>query len=231
MLRSVLGAAVTLVLLTGGVAAGRDPAVLQLIFQEDFERGADHWQPTDPSAWRILQTDHGHVYNQFKLSNYQPPYRSPFNLALLKDVVVGDFVLTAKVQSTNSTAGPHQDMCVFFGYQDPAHFYYVHLGKRPDAVSCKITIVDGAPRRPITKNQPTGIPWDEGWHQVKIVRRVTDGTIEAFFDDMKTPKMTAVDKTFTWGQIGIGSFDDHGNWDEVRLYGGRVERPGAPAHR
>ena len=26
--------------------------------------------------------------------------------------------------------------------------------------------------------------------------------------------MTAVDKTFAWGQIGLGAFDDLGNFDE-----------------
>jgi len=202
-----------------------EPSGLPLVFEDNFEQGADHWQPIDPSAWRIVQTDQGKVFNQFKQSNYKPPHRSPLNLALLKDVIVGDFVLTARVQSTNGTAGGHQDMCVFFGYQDPAHFYYVHLGKRPDAVSSKITIVDGAPRRPITKNQPPGIAWGEGWHNVRIVRRVADGTIEVFFDDMQTPKMTAVDKTFTWGQVGLGSFDDHGNWDDVKLFGTKVEKP------
>ena len=34
--------------------------------------------------------------------------------------------------------------------------------------------------------------------------------------DMQKPVMTAVDKTFTWGQVGVGSFDDTGNWREVK---------------
>ena len=31
--------------------------------------------------------------------------------------------------------------------------------------------------------------------------------------------MTANDKTFTWGQVGIRAFDDHGNFDDVVLRG------------
>ena len=27
---------------------------------------------------------------------------------------------------------PHRSLCLFFGYQDPAHFYYVHLGQRTE---------------------------------------------------------------------------------------------------
>jgi hypothetical protein len=54
---------------------------------------------------------------------------------------------------------------------------------------------------------------------VKIVRRTADGSIEVYFDDLKTPVLTAEDKTFLWGQVGIGSFDDTGMWDDVKLQG------------
>ena len=36
---------------------------------------------------------------------------------------------------------------------------------------------------------------------------------------MKQPVMTAQDKTFSWGQIGVGSFDDTSQWDDIKLYG------------
>ena len=200
-------------------------ADLPVVFEDDFEKGAGCWEPTDPSAWKIVETDRGKVYNQFKNSNYKPPHRSPHNISLVKGVSVGDFVLTVKVQSTNAGAGAHRDMCLFFNYVDPANFYYVHLGKRPDPHSSQIMIVDGAARKMITTNQSPGIPWDEGWHDVKIVRKVADGTIEIYFDDMKKPMMVAEDKTFTWGQVGLGSFDDNGNWDDFKLRGVKVEKP------
>jgi hypothetical protein len=206
-------------------ATAAGPTDMPLVFEDDFEKGADRWQPTDPEAWRVVETDRTKVYNQFKNSNYKPPHRSPYNISLIKDVLVGDFVLTARVQSTNKGAGAHRDMCLFFHYQDPAHFYYVHLGKRPDPNSSQIMIVNDAPRVMITKNESPGVPWDDEWHQLKLTRRTADGTIAVYFDDMKKPIMVAEDKTFTWGQVGLGSFDDNGNWDAVELFGFRVERP------
>jgi hypothetical protein len=197
---------------------------LPLVFADDFENGADHWRPTDPRAWRIAEVGRGKVYNQFQTSKYNPPFRSPLNISLVKDVVVGDFVLTAKVQSTTRDY-PHRDMCLFFGYQDPAHFYYVHLGKRADPNAHQIMIVNKAPRVKITKKESPGAPWDDNWHDVKLVRRVAEGTIEVYFDDMKTPALAAQDKTFPWGQVGLGSFDDTGNWDDFKLYGMKVARP------
>ena len=68
--------------------------------------------------------------------------------------------------------------------------------------------------------------WDDKWHHARVVRNVAQGTIDIYFDDMETPVMTAVDKTFSWGQVGIGSFDDTGNFDEVLVYGNIIEKPG-----
>lgn len=219
-------------LLSLGLLLGVSPAApaaekpeLPLLLEDDFEKGADAWQPTDAAAWRVVELDGAKVYNQFQMSKYSPPHRSPHNIALLKDVVVGDFELTARVQSTNTKAGAHRDMCVFFGYQDSAHFYYVHLGARPDPASSQIMIVNDAPRKMITENESPGIPWTDGWHQVKVVRKVADGTIEIYFDDMEKPVMVAKDKNFAWGQVGLGSFDDHGNWDDVKLRGVKAEKP------
>ena len=42
---------------------------------------------------------------------------------------------------------------------------------------------------------------------------------------MDKPLMAARDTTFTWGQIGIGTLDDHGNFDNLVLRGLKVERP------
>lgn len=223
MLRCLMSAAVVVLLLPGAAAVAAEKTDLPPLFEDDFEKGADRWEPTDLKAWRIVQTDRGKVYNQFQNSKYRPPHRSPYNISLVKGVQVGDFVLTVKVQSTNKGAGAHRDMCLFFNYRDPAHFYYVHLGKRPDPNSSQIMIVNDAPRKMITKNKSPGIPWDDKWHRVKIVRRTADGTIAIYFDDMKKPVMTAVDKTFTSGRVGIGSFDDNGNWDDFKLCGKRAK--------
>ena len=205
--------------LTGAPALlGADPE-LPVVFEENFEKGADRWSPTDPSGWKVKAVEGGHVYSQFKKeSNYKPPHRSPFNISLLKDVTVTDFVLTARVLSTHSDYG-HRDAVLVFGYQDPAHFYYVHLGKQADDHANQIFIVNDKPRTKISTKSTTGTPWDDKWHDVKIVRRATEGVIEIYYDDMQNPVMLAKDTNFTWGRIGLGSFDDTTDWDDITLRG------------
>lgn len=214
-------ASLGLIGLTTASASAADK--LPLLFEDDFENGADRWQPTDAKAWKILEVDGRKVYNQFQKSNYNPPHRSPLNISLVKDVVVGDFDLTVKVQSTARDYG-HRDVCLFLGYQDAKHFYYIHLAKQADPHANQIFIVNDAPRTMITEKKSEGTAWDDAWHSIKVVRRVADGTIEVYFDDMTTPHMAAKDKTFVWGQVGLGSFDDTANWDDFKLFGTKVEK-------
>lgn len=196
----------------------------ELLVREDFESSAVRWEPSDPAAWKISAARGGQVYElTTEKSDYKPPHRSPLGIAILKDVVVGDFVLTAKVKTTFESYG-HRDMCILFGYQDPAHFYYVHLGQAADEHANQVFIVNGAPRTKISTRTTSGTPWQEDtWHRVKIVRSVKEGTVEVFFNDLEHPVMIALDKSFEWGRIGIGSFDDTGMWDDIVLNGERVE--------
>jgi hypothetical protein len=204
----------------GGDKPGRE---LPLLFSDDFTKGAANWEPTDPKAWKVVDAGKGKAYSQFQQSKYKPPHRSPFNVALRKGATVGDFVFEALVKST-ARDYPHRDVCLFFGYQDLAHFYYVHLGRRTDDHANQIFIVNGADRKKISTKTTAGTPWDDKWHLVKVVRTVADGKIAVYFDDMKTPVMTATDRTFAWGRVGLGSFDDTADWMEVALRGVRVEK-------
>lgn len=192
---------------------------LPTLVDEGFESGADRWEIMDPASWKVAKRDDTHVLSQYvKKASYKPPHRSPFHIALLKGPIVTDFNLTVRVQSTHEDYG-HRDACLFFGYQDPAHFYYVHLGKQMDDHANQIFIVNESPRAKISKTTTKGTPWDDEWHTVRILREAESGKIEVYWDDQPKPIMTAVDKTFVWGRIGVGTFDDTADFDEVKLKG------------
>jgi hypothetical protein len=206
----------------GAIQPPAPPGELPVLFRDDFEQGVDRWEPTDAKAWKLLDGPSGKAFAQFRQSDYKPPHRSPLNIALVKDVKAADFILEARVQST-ARDYPHRSVCLFFGYQDPAHFYYVHLGQKTDDHANQIFIVNGAPRTKISTKTTPGTPWDGDWHRVKIARTAADGRIAVYFDDLQAPVMTATDKTFTWGRVGVGSFDDTANWDDVTLRGTKAE--------
>ncbi|MGD9637028.1 MAG: hypothetical protein AB7G28_17295 [Pirellulales bacterium] len=207
---------------------------LPVIVNEDFERGAGRWQTTDPdpadSVWEVVEaaTEQGqtgnHAFRVKGISKYEPPFRSPHSIAWLKDAKLGDFEITARVQNTNPSGGDHRDLCIFWGRQSPSEFYYVHLGAKADPHACQIFIVNNDKRTMITRDQAKGTPWTDGWHKIKVTRDASDGTMKVYFDDMSKPQMTAKDTTFGAGEIGIGTFDDSGNFDDIVVRGEQVAR-------
>ena len=207
----------SLVLFTSSVLRA-DEFDLPVVTTDNFNKGAANWEPKDPSAWKVVKQGENSFYSMFKDSSYKPEVRSPVNFALLKEVTVSDFVLDVDMRSTQEVYG-HQDLCLFFGYQDPSHFYYVHLGREADAHANSIFLVNGEPRVSIAQKRTDGTAWTKDWHHVRIKRDTSKGTIEVYFDDMKKPVMTTVDKHFLHGRIGIGSFDDTGDFDNLNLRG------------
>jgi hypothetical protein len=139
------------------------------------------------------------------------------NRNLIRDLKVSSFVMDIRFQSTIPTYD-HQSLCLFFGYQDDSHLYYVHFGKKADDHANQIFIVNNEARKKISTKTTAGTPWTDGWHRARIVRNADSGEITVYFDDLKTPAMTATDKTFGEGRVGFGSFDDIGNFDDIRIY-------------
>lgn len=199
----------------------------KVVFSDDFD-GTDakpvqsigdlkRWEFLDPKTWTWKNTEDagGVIEITERGSEYKPPTRSPLHVALVKDLEVGNCEIRFKVRSTKDT-GNHRDCCIFFGYQDASHFYYCHLGAKPDPHSGQIMIVKEAPRLALTKNEKL-TPWDDQWHTVMVRRNVGTGLIEVFFDDMTTPHMSVTDKTFGAGRVGIGSFDDLNAFDALTV--------------
>ncbi len=210
--------ALTMIVVAGQVPVCVFGAERPVVFSDDFESGSDRWEVLDPKTWKLNSQNNNMTFAiTERRSEYKPAVRSPGHIALIRDVSVEDFELTFKVRSTKDT-GNHRDCCIFFGWQDKTHFYYAHLGAKPDPASGQIMIVDGAPRRPLTKNNKR-TPWTDEWHHAKLVRTSSTGKIVVYFDDMNQPLMEVKDRTFGNGRIGIGSFDDLNEFDDIVLRG------------
>jgi hypothetical protein len=178
---------------------------------------------TDPKAWKISQEGGQSALELAAQSNYKPLVRSPVNLALVGDKLFADFILEADLMQTGKEYG-HRDMCLFFGFQNPTNFYYVHIATAADEHAHNIFLVKNAPRTKIAKETTKGVNWGLGiWHKVRLERRISDGLIKVYFDDMTLPIMFAIDHSFGAGYIGFGSFDDTGKIDNVKIWGPVLE--------
>jgi hypothetical protein len=198
------------------------PKGYQLLYEQTFEK-ADSikgFQMTDPAAWKYSKDEKsGGALELAARSKYKPEVRSPENIALIKEKTFGDFILEADLIQTGEEYG-HRDMCLFFGFQKPSQFYYVHIATKADPNAHNVFIVNDKPRTNIAKTTTAGVNWGLNiWHKVRIERKLSDGSIKVYFDDMTIPIMVAEDKTFGEGFIGFGSFDDTGKVDNIKIWG------------
>ena len=210
-----------LLLLLAGVAASgaallpSGPAVLQSVsFREDFESaGLDAWEFPYLQDWEIRREGDNRFLHM--LRNREPGVpRRPLQFARLRNVNVGSFELRARVRREG------QSMIIVFNYVDTMHFYYAHIsGDRgtEQPVHNGLFIVNGEPRKRIAGTEaPPALP-DRDWHRVRLARNARTGSIELFVDEQKEPLFSMVDPTFPCGQIGIGSFDETGDFDDIEL--------------
>lgn len=203
------------------------PEGYNLIYAQDFEspQAFKGFDMTDESAWKIADGKTGKAMELFGKSDYKSRVRSPFNIALIKDLVVGDFVMEVNLSQTGKEYG-HRDLCLFFGVNNPTNFYYVHMASVADNNANNIFLVNDEPRTNIASKTTTGTNWGQNnsWHKARIERKVESGSIKIYFDDMTEPIMEANDTHFTDGRIGIGSFDDSGQFDNIKIWAPKVSK-------
>ena len=198
-------------------------ASLPLAGAESFRPLDDRsgWTFADPAAWTWSQEDGVTVLKLHRQSDYKPKVRSPFNLAWLTTADWKSFTLTVEGRLTKFDSG-NNDLCIAFGRQADDQFYYAHLGEKADGVHHQVHIVNRADRKAITSTRTEGNAWKPGtWHRLKVVRDAASGEIAVYFDDMSRPALTAKDQTFSHGWIGIGSFDDLGEFRNLEIRGER----------
>lgn len=165
---------------------------------------------TDATKWRMREGDHAPALELIGKSAYRPPHRSPLSIALIEGVEVQDFDLDVDLLQTGRNYG-HRDLCLFFGVQSKSRFYYTHLATSPDQNAHNVFVVNDAPRTNLIAPLEQGIDWGRDvWHHVRVERRVSEGTIKVFWDHSADPALVAEDRSFDWGRVGFGSFDDSG---------------------
>jgi hypothetical protein len=233
ILRRALAPCFALALSRTGLAADKPaglPDGYKLLYEQNFEKESalKEFVLTDPKVWRLARDGANTALELFGQSKYQPKHRSPFNIALLADRVFGDFVLEAELQSTVKPYN-HQDMCLFFGFEATNKFYYAHIAVKPDPIKAEshahdIFIVNDAPRLALAREVSAGVAWGKDvWHKVRVERKLAEGTIKVYFDDLTRPIMWGEDKTIGPGFIGFGSFDDMGKIDNIKIWGPSME--------
>ena len=201
---------------------GQNVPGLALLAQWDFEEGsAEGWRPNDPAHWRVVAKNGTMVY-ELTAPGEQGKIRAPTSWSLWTGHDMTSFEFSGRMRCYADPANDKRDMCVFFHFQDPTHFYFVHFSASSDEAHNIIGLVNGADRVKINA-EPAGASafrmTDVEWHEFKVVCDARSGEIRAYLDDMTKPILTARDRTLGRGFVGVGSFDDTGSFDDLKLLG------------
>jgi hypothetical protein len=188
----------------------------------DFEgQSTEEWMPRNPDHWKTTELEDSTVY-ELTAPGEQSEIRAPASWSLLENFDVTSFQFTGRLKCKADSSNLNRDLCVFFHFQEPTHFYYVHFSAQSDPLHNIIGIVNGKDREKINK-EPAGTSvfrlTDKNWHDFKVTYDASSGEIKAYMDDMENPILTAEDKNLTHGLLGIGSFDDTGYFDDICLKG------------
>lgn len=225
---------------TGGAIPPDTLQGLPLVFTENWENGWSRWEIFDQPSFKLTKVD-GNTFLQVpQLSDYREPVRGPGNRVMLRDLVVRDFIIDARVRITEEPFRGHRGGMFIFGYQDPSNLYYTHYAEVASDFSNTFGKVAAAPRFTFYKTRTNGIPWKmQQWQTIRMVRKFKEGILEAYVDDMTKPVIVGDDiayqtvnlyegtglkippnqtNRYEWGRVGIGSFQGRMDYDEVSIW-------------
>src|ERR1051326_6226459 len=100
---------IAFILLLTHAAFGADnvPKGYKLLHEQSFDtpQSIQQFQFTDANAWKFTKEETGGSLELATQSKYNPPFRSPLNIALIKEKSFGDFVLEADLLQTSQEYG------------------------------------------------------------------------------------------------------------------------------
>jgi hypothetical protein len=200
------------------------PKGYKLVYAQTFEKSksVDDFVFTQPGKWKVSDGNPGYALEFTGKSDYEPPFRSPHTIGVIKNLKVASFILEVDLLQTGREYG-HRDMIIAFGLQDSSHFYYSHIASQMDDNAHQVMIVNGAPRTKISTFASQGVDWGNNeWRKIRIERNADEGSIKIYFNGKLVEE--ANDKTFSFGYIGFGSFDDSGKIDNIRIWSPKADR-------
>ena len=143
--------------------------------------------------------------------------RRPAALAILDTAPVERASFQLELRCTAPIDVVHRDLEVIFGYESPTRFYYAHLSGITDAVHNGVFLVYDADRRRIDAGTTPPVLRDQAWHRVRLEWTGATGRIQIYVDDSAAPAFDLTDATIRAGRVGVGSFDDTGEFRRITL--------------
>jgi len=197
-------------------------AVLSCQAADFIEAFGLRWRVPVASDWKVETVGGVPVLSLLvPKPSLQPRRPSQFAVAQTPDYIRVTLEAEMK-QEPRAVRNRGTSLMVAYAWRDENHFLYAHLSvDSPEKVAVHNGIfkVDGGDRVRISPEKGPASLTHEDWHPVKLVYDGHTGKVEVWVDGQTSPALTAVDKSFGAGKVGIGSFFDMGQFRNVKITG------------
>jgi hypothetical protein len=150
--------------------------------------------------------------------------RRPTTFALLESNPYSKVTVEAEVKRNGKS------VIIVYGWQNDAHYDYVHISVDTAASQNAhngIFHIFGGERVRISSLEGPGSLPTQDWTPVKLVFDGESGKCYVEVNGKRNPSLEAVDLSLRWGRVGLGSFNETGDFRNVRVVG-ETREPGQP---
>lgn len=173
----------------------------------------EKWTVQSASDWVVANN-----LLQLKVSA-EPPAgqpRRPTKYALLESKPWSSVTVEGEVRRNGKS------VIIVYAWQDDAHYDYAHIsvdtGASQVAHNGMFHIFGGERVRISSQEGPGSLPTQD-WTPVKLVFDGESGRCYVEVNGKRNPSLEAVDLSLRWGRVGLGSFDETGDFRNVKVAG------------
>ena len=173
------------------------------------------WTVPVRADWIIKQDNNEQVLHMAQKRGPLPGPRRPIQFALLDMPPARDVTVELDIR-------PLQKSCIIvFAYQDPDHFDYAHLsidtGVKQPRHNGIFHVYQGERVRISSPEGPAAFSETGHWYHAVLKFSGKTGEVNVSVDGKDVPALHAVDLSLKKGRIGIGSFDEAGDFKNVKV--------------
>lgn len=183
--------------------------------KDTIEAFGHKWGVQSTGDWSIEKDSTGPVLRLQKSGEPTTP-RRPTKFAVAET----PFFKKVAVEVEMKRGG--KSLIIVYGWQDPNHWNYAHISldeAQKVNVHNGIFHVFGGERVRISSLEgPGSLPTQE-WTPVKLVFDGATGKCDVEVNGKRNPSLEAVDLSLRWGRVGLGSFNELGDFRRLKVTG------------
>lgn len=186
-----------------------------LLAADTLEIFGHTWDVPSKADWQITKDAGKPLLHMLQPRGPLPGPRRPIQFALMQMPPAHQVKVEVDIR-------PLKRSCIIvFAYQDPAHFDYVHLstdtGEKQPVHNGIFHVYGGERVRISSPKGPAAFAAIDRWYHVVLNFSGETGEIDVTVDGQRVPALHAVDVSLPAGRIGLGSFDETGDFRNLKV--------------